>query len=228
MGRFAWVLIGPLALAGLLAPGWWPAGPAAAAGFDCAKARSKVEKLICRDQTLNRLDGEMAEAYANALKAWDGRIAGYVKLTQRSWVNGSRVLEPAGGDRGGVYCHDDAGAAACLVDLYRDRLAILRGPALRLSGIYEKGGGFLKLLASPDGLSLEWSVGDDTGGSDQARPVPAGATDLPFAFDDDACRLHLIFAADAVTVRQDGPCGEVDLAGKWVRNPARDPGDELF
>jgi uncharacterized protein YecT (DUF1311 family) len=34
-----------------------------AASFDCAKARTKIEKIICRDAELSDLDGRMAKAY---------------------------------------------------------------------------------------------------------------------------------------------------------------------
>ena len=37
--------------------------PVQAASFDCAKAGTKVEKLICGDAGLSKLDDELAAAY---------------------------------------------------------------------------------------------------------------------------------------------------------------------
>lgn len=204
------------------------AGGAGAASFDCAKATARIEKMICGDAELSRLDGETADAYAQALQAWDGRIAGYVRSSQRMWVRGDRVLERPGGDRGGIYCHDDKTAIPCLRGLYKDRLATLRGGAFRLSGVYEKGGAILKLHATAEGLSLEWMIDGESGGGEQRQAVPPGKTVLDYAFDDQACRVRLTFAADAVTVVQNGACGTKDIDGRWVRNPKRLPEDEQF
>ncbi len=47
------------------------AGPMASAqnaSFDCAKARSSIEKNICADVELSRVDAEMGELYAAAIK----------------------------------------------------------------------------------------------------------------------------------------------------------------
>ena len=48
-----------------------PAMNAGAASFDCAKASTKVEKLICADAELSRLDKEIAAAYAQLLSLLD-------------------------------------------------------------------------------------------------------------------------------------------------------------
>ena len=82
---------------------------AAAASFDCAKARTKVENLICKDPQLSRQDEDLAKAYGEALKAWDGRIAAYVKMSQRGWM-GARALQAPGTSGGGILCEDDATA----------------------------------------------------------------------------------------------------------------------
>jgi hypothetical protein len=42
-----------------------------AAGFDCSKAMSDVEKLICDDDELSKLDESLNEAYRKALKQSD-------------------------------------------------------------------------------------------------------------------------------------------------------------
>lgn len=42
--------------------------PAQAASFDCAKATTKVEKLICADAALSKLDEELTKVYGEVLK----------------------------------------------------------------------------------------------------------------------------------------------------------------
>lgn len=204
---------------------------ASAASFDCRKASAKIEKLICKDAELSRLDEEMAGAYAAALKS-NGAVAGYIRLTQRHWVRGDRVLERPDRDRGGIYCHDDAGAAACLRGLYRDRIAVLRGGALPLSGLFERGGSMLKLQATADGMVIDWALeGGTGGGTETAVAVPPGAGSVTFALPEEgrpACRLEIAVAADAATIRQSGPCWDGSLAGRWTRDLKRDPADEMF
>ena len=59
---------------------------AVAASFDCNKASSRLEKLICATPELNDADTAMGQAYAEALKAFP--LQGYIKNTQRLWVLG--------------------------------------------------------------------------------------------------------------------------------------------
>lgn len=44
-----------------------------ATSFDCEKARSEVEKLICGDEELSRLDDSLNKAYQKALKRSDNK-----------------------------------------------------------------------------------------------------------------------------------------------------------
>lgn len=84
---------------------------AAAASFDCAKAGTPVEHLICADAGVSALDQRLAEAY----KAASARDP-HVKETQREWLAGTR---------------NKCGTAACLSQAYGARLEALKtaGPA---------------------------------------------------------------------------------------------------
>jgi uncharacterized protein YecT (DUF1311 family) len=53
------------------------------ASFDCAKASSKVEHLICGDHELSILDEHLAIAYRNAKKYEDPKR---LKSEQREWI----------------------------------------------------------------------------------------------------------------------------------------------
>lgn len=59
-------------------------GQIQAASFDCAKASTKVEKLICTDAELSKLDEALAAAYADALKSTDPAS---LKAGQKAWFN---------------------------------------------------------------------------------------------------------------------------------------------
>jgi uncharacterized protein YecT (DUF1311 family)/membrane-bound inhibitor of C-type lysozyme len=78
-----WVLASP-------APSWAEEGPS----FDCAKAESSAEKLVCSDADLARLDRLVAERYAAALDAARSLDAGAeeaeqdLRAYQRGWVGG--------------------------------------------------------------------------------------------------------------------------------------------
>src|ERR1044072_9484180 len=143
MARLAAALLGLIVLA--------LASPAAAASFDCGKARTKVEKLICADPQLSRQDSELAAAYAEAQKVWDGKTLPYVKMSQRGWV-GARSLTPPGVSGDGALCDDDAARLPCLRQIHVDRIAVLKSPGFRLSGIYARGQDFISVKAMPTGL----------------------------------------------------------------------------
>ena len=60
------------------------ASPAQAASFDCAKAGTKVEKLICGDAELSKLDDDLNAAYKSALHGQSK--AETVKQAQKLWM----------------------------------------------------------------------------------------------------------------------------------------------
>ncbi|KQZ31377.1 lysozyme inhibitor LprI family protein [Caulobacter sp. Root1472] len=209
--------------------------PAAAASFDCAKARTKVETLICKDPQLSRQDEDLAKAYGEALKLWDGKIAAYVRISQRGWM-GARALETPGMSGGGILCEDDETALSCLRTIHADRIAVLRNPGFRLSGIYTRGQDFLSVKATPTGLELAYQLADantSQGFTDDGAKVKVvpGQTIVAFPLagtGPDACRLDASFSVGEVTVTQKGPCGGAKLGGWWKRDQTRDPEAELF
>jgi uncharacterized protein len=64
------------------------APPARAASFDCAKAKTPVEKMICSDAALSELDGRLASAYRRALGLASNPEP--LKVEQRSWLTNER------------------------------------------------------------------------------------------------------------------------------------------
>ncbi|HEY4250483.1 MAG TPA: lysozyme inhibitor LprI family protein [Roseomonas sp.] len=81
---------------------------AQAASFDCLRASTAVERLICADPRLSQLDDDLALAYRQALaRAGDGQS---LRSEQREWLR-----------RRGA-CVD----AACVAEAFTQRLALLR------------------------------------------------------------------------------------------------------
>ncbi len=147
----------------------WAAAPApvwAAASFDCAKASTTAEKLICGDGTLIDLDGSLGDAFQGLRQQRTGAARDKLISEQRAWL--------ADRDRG---CGIPAGGseptlaqrwawAPCLADRYRERLTQLgiaaapvqRPPAASAPGFVHP-------------LCLDLALGGRVGASTD-RPVP--------------------------------------------------------
>lgn len=78
-------------------------------GFDCAKASTLIESLICSDNDLARLDAEMTDAYRGIIHLYEGNYldSSDLKATQRQWLKEQRNV-----------CKD----RACLERAYHARL----------------------------------------------------------------------------------------------------------
>lgn len=83
------------------------AAPAHAASFDCAKASTKVEYLICADHKLSELDEDLSDRYTAAVR--DSSNSKAIKRHQLSWLK----------------TRNDCGNAACVKVAYEKRLAEL-------------------------------------------------------------------------------------------------------
>lgn len=78
------------------------------ASFDCRKAATSVEKVICGDPQISDLDGQLAKLYAAALRTGASQDA--VRTAQRAWIK----------LRNG--CAD----SSCVKAAYEERIAELR------------------------------------------------------------------------------------------------------
>src|SRR5215470_4659408 len=107
----------------ILIPLWLAlAGSSAQAqSFDCARARTAVETVICADASLKAQDTQMAQAYARLLAVTQLREpekAAHLRDEQRRWVQERDRSCSAQGDT-------PAHIATCLTELYRTRSAAL-------------------------------------------------------------------------------------------------------
>ncbi|HEY4944245.1 MAG TPA: lysozyme inhibitor LprI family protein [Rhizomicrobium sp.] len=99
----------------VIRPDWRAPAPS----FDCKKAAADIEKAICADAALARLDRQVAETYQTVIRnAYEPAAQEKVRQTQRDWV--ARRNRTCGGT-------GDIGS--CLTKLYRNRLAALNKPA---------------------------------------------------------------------------------------------------
>jgi uncharacterized protein YecT (DUF1311 family) len=73
--------------AGLIA-GVMSYASAQAPAFDCAKASSTVEKMICRDADLAALDRRLDVVYKAAAAKATGTMAATLRAEQRGWISG--------------------------------------------------------------------------------------------------------------------------------------------
>jgi uncharacterized protein YecT (DUF1311 family) len=115
-------------------------GVQAAPSFDCSKASTRVENLICDHDRLAQLDSEMAAAYRTALRDSPWASANKrIRREQKAWLSQRNRCE----------------TKRCLRQLYRDRISALRAevagsgpenekPQAAPSGVVYCGGGQIK------------------------------------------------------------------------------------
>ena len=82
------------------------------ASFDCTKAKSPVEKAICSDTELGKLDEDLSKVYKDALK--EHPVENYVKTRQRAWLKTNSNC-------------DKSKLATCLKENYKERIKQLSG-----------------------------------------------------------------------------------------------------
>jgi uncharacterized protein len=108
-------------LAATVLSAFWSSG-ADAASFDCSKAATPVEHMICASPSLSKLDEQTAVAYANSRQGatLPGSRDAFLR-DQRDWLHQRDVV-----------CHDEQ----CLATSYRLRLERLVGP-VKEKAIYQ-------------------------------------------------------------------------------------------
>ncbi len=95
----------------LIVFGWFSFGmPAQAASFDCAKAGTNTEKLICSNPKISKLDDELGKAYQEALSKANEEQKQRLVVEQKHWLKQTRNI-----------CTDES----CFKQAYSSRLAAL-------------------------------------------------------------------------------------------------------
>lgn len=112
--------------------------------FDCGKAATDVEKAICADPQLKRLDGQLADAYAAVKAASTPQEQKMLARSQKRWIAERE------------YCSgDDAGVAACVAAKTKDRLSLLLGAPESGPGAPGK---LVPVFLVQDGDETRWDI----------------------------------------------------------------------
>jgi uncharacterized protein YecT (DUF1311 family) len=96
-----------------------------AMAFDCAKASSRTEKLICATPSLLALDAAMSKSYGELKSSLPAEQQPWLLSSQRSWIK-VRAGNCEFGDDGKPNA-DDGAVVACLEQKTEDRRAMLSG-----------------------------------------------------------------------------------------------------
>ncbi len=95
---------------GFLLAGILLTGHAKAASFDCSKAATVAEKLICGSQSLSVLDDDLHRSYQTVLDRLDGSDKESLTKEQRNWIK---------------YVRNICSESTCLERVYKARIALL-------------------------------------------------------------------------------------------------------
>jgi len=213
-----------------------------AASFDCARARTGVEKAICADPKLSEYDERIAAAYKRELDEWNGAIRGYVRNDQRHWLAEIRRIDDNDGE---IEANCAAGDLPCLRREYQLRTDEIESSGYRNSGVYQRsdGGGNL-LVQAIRNADIRLRLYDRRNSKivatarDEAEAQRTGLPQLQrdtFQWDGpdtflleaadadgqapaDGCALTVHFTEKAATVLQQGGCGGARLEGTYLRD----------
>ena len=213
-----------------------------AASFDCAKARTGVEKAICADPKLSEYDERIAAAYKRELDEWNGAIRGYVRNDQRHWLAEIRRIDDNDGE---IEANCAAGDLPCLRREYQLRTDEIESSGYRNSGVYQRsdGGGNL-LVQAIRNADIRLRLYDRRNSKivatarDEAEAQRTGLPQLQrdtFQWDGpdtflleaadadgqapaDGCALTVHFTEKAATILQQGGCGGARLEGTYLRD----------
>ena len=218
---FGWAGLGMLA-----------AGAVGAASFDCQRARSKLNRLICSDAVLSSLDETVWNAYGERIRSLSALQYAHVRERHLMWRRSRGLYEAT---------------VEALTHEYASHLEWLRHPLLGLEGRYERSG----LGGSAAQLEVEVDVraaaAADLRGMTSAPPAVAwtavlvhSAAGAPSAAmvqqgkslslrlrpqllgntmqTGEACLFELAFSADEVRLTSNGECG-ASFDGSYIRTP---------
>jgi len=146
------------------------------ASFDCTKATTKVEHLICGDTQLSSLDEQLLQAYRSARASHPK--PDMLKMQQRRWLN---------------YTRDDCSTVSCLKDVYTERIERLKGYSDRLRAHSKWSGEY---AMDSDSIKIEKSLHftySSVGGRDHICQVDGKFREVmgKLQFDDDANDCHI-------------------------------------
>jgi uncharacterized protein YecT (DUF1311 family) len=172
-----------------------------AAGFDCGKAVSDVEKSICADATLSRLDGDLTAAWKQALAV--GGDTDALKASQLDWL---KQRDTCGRD------------TQCLANRYQERLRALGDNARGVNSRWQQSwsrdiqsttsGG--KLIFTGTSPKLHFTISANAGANDGGLDGDILLRGDHATYHRDECQLDFTRHGPRIEVKQkgdDADCG---------------------
>ena len=191
---------------------------ARAATFDCDKASTSVEKVICSDTRLTNLDDQLGRQYKDVLAASSN--GGALKAEQKAWLSSRNQ------------CKD----SDCIMKAYDDRIRVLNAmsaPAKSgdVTGTYkmkDRGAAGVVLVQQTANGRIKFYVNAtyrmNTGQLSGEVPLRGSAGN--YVYKELDCTLSFNFVPDSLVLNQDGSCGmglNVSAAGTYKRVSSAPP-----
>ena len=209
---------------------WLSAVPAVAASFDCDRARSKLNRVICSDAALSRLDETVWNTYGERIRSLTALQYVHVRERHLLWRRSRGLYETT---------------VEALTHEYRSHLAWLTHPLLGLEGRYQRSGlgasaahieievdvrslqalELRGLATTP--MSIAWqasarhAVGSDASLAPPGRDQDVRLTLQPRLIGDAApaaapCAFDLTLTGDQAVLTSSGECG-AHVGGTYAR-----------
>lgn len=105
------------------------AGQTKGPAFDCSKASSTVEKLVCSDEALAALDRQLDGVYKAAMAKASDDMPAFLRTEQRGWVKGRDECWKAQGEDSPVFLTESWIATSvrdCVEGQYKMRISELQ------------------------------------------------------------------------------------------------------
>lgn len=185
--------------------------PLQAASFDCAKASTRMEKLICADEVLSKLDEALNLAYKRALKT--SNSSAVIKAWQRDWLKSWKVTG----------CE----TSLCLLKAFAEQILLLGSLASTDEGASAWTGRYHQLIngrKDSDSASLllvgltedrvfilAFAVQGPTAHTGEIRGL-AQLMEEKLVFDLDGCRAELRLDSKGPVVEQESGCGGMNVS----------------
>jgi uncharacterized protein len=189
-----------------------------AATFDCDKASTFVEKVICSDLRLTNLDDQLARLYKDALAASSN--SGALKAEQKAWLSSRNQ------------CKD----SDCIMKAYDDRISVLSAmspPAKSedVTGTYkmkDRGAAGVVLVQQTANGRIKFYLNATyhTNTGELSGEVPLTGEAANYVDKELDCTLSFNFVPGSLVPNQDGSCGmglNVSAAGTYKRVSSTPP-----
>tara|TARA_R110002072_G_scaffold172842_1_gene327333 strand:+ start:483 stop:1157 length:675 start_codon:yes stop_codon:yes gene_type:complete len=163
----------------------------AQASFDCNLAATTVEKTICADAALSKLDRQMADVFRSARRSASESRSASILADQRSWI-GQRNT-----------CSSDR---RCLLDSMQNRIAALKAPSsvqtAGLTGLYCNNSGIMGLQEQGQNLRFDFMFfsGEHSCGTETLTAQRSGRG---WSSSHNGCRMTLTQEGGSMIVRSD-------------------------